>query len=83
MPNPIKKLMNVNNIDPKTKNHILDEICTIINELYQEPKYKKYSDMKLAKVSKDGSTIEYTKYQGWNDGVGAPDPERNKLFREF
>ena len=39
--------------------------------------------MKLAKVTNHGSTIEYTKYQGWDDGANTPDPERNQLFREF
>lgn len=83
MQNPIKKLTNANRLDPKTRTRILDKISSIINELYQEPKYKKYSDMKLAKVTNNGSTIEYAKHQGWDDGADTPDPERNKLFQEF
>lgn len=83
MQNPIKKLTNANRLDPKTRTRILDKISSIINELYQEPKYKKYSDMKLIKVTNNGLTIEYAKYQGWDDGVDTPDPERNKLFQEF
>lgn len=60
---------------------ILDEIRDIINELYDDPKYKKYSGMRRAKVADNGVSIEYTKYQGWDDEDS--DPGKSKASQEF
>lgn len=86
MKNPIKKLTVKNRKEMpnnQQRKTIVDKICKIIKELYKDPKYKKYSDMQLIKVTNNGITIEYTKYQGWCDGSSDSDSERDKTFQAF
>lgn len=57
---PIKRIR-------KNYNPIIEKIRKIINDLYDEPKYREYSYMRSDEVVTGRSSIEYVKYQGWDD----------------
>lgn len=71
---PIKRIR-------KNYNPIIEKIRKIINDLYDEPKYREYSYMRSDEVVTGRSSIEYVKYQGWDDGD--TNPEKAKAFQEF
>lgn len=66
---------------PIDTNQILEHIKTIIDKLYDSPKYKKYKSMKSTNISNDSMAIDYAKYQCWDDGNLTD--EGRELFFQF